>query len=104
MQLNGERPSYSTPLWATNGLNYFEQIHKRCFIVKNFSCKTYWSEKVFLGSPKKKTSTSPNKKVSRKVLEEVNRMETSDPEKETEKRREEDIERVSQVHIGPLTF
>ena len=84
MQLNGERHTYSTPLWATNGLNYFE--------------------KVFLGSPKKKTSTSPNKKVSRKVLEEVNRMETNDPEKEIEKRREEDIERVSQVHIGPLAF
>ncbi len=53
-----------------------------------------------LGSPKKKTSTtSPRKKVSRKVVEEVNRMETSDPEKEDSKskRTEEDIERVSQV-------
>jgi hypothetical protein len=37
--------------------------------------------------------------VSRKVVEEVNRMETSDPEKEDtkSKRTEEDIERVSQV-------
>jgi hypothetical protein len=53
-----------------------------------------------IGSPKKKTSTtSPKKKVSRKVVEEVNRMETSDPEKEDSKskRTEEDIERVSQV-------
>ena len=35
------------------------------------------------GSPTKKASTtSPKKKLSRKVVEEINRMETSDPEKE----------------------
>jgi hypothetical protein len=48
---------------------------------------------------------SPKKKVSREVLEEINKMETSDPEKEerqrgAQKRREEDLERVSQVSFS----